>query len=129
MSYLNTLRLHFAGSFFSDPSTVNNHPGHYDNKAFDRSRHWRSGAGGSVDHGWWNPEGADLFKLRNVRVTSAVGADGLPLAAGGDPVLTLKFESRDGRSAAKMVDLDPDQQLVSMIFGLTVALADGQGRT
>jgi len=127
MSYLNTLRLHFAGRFFSDPSTVNNHPGHYNNALFDRARHWRRGLGGSVDHGWWNPEGANLFKLRNVKVTSAIGADGMPLAAGNDPVLGLAFVSRDGRSAAKMVDLDPDQQLVSMIYGLTVALTDSAG--
>lgn len=128
MSYLSTLRLHVAGRFFSDPSTVNNHPGHYDNAAFDRARYWRRGSGGSVNHGWWNPEGANRFRLLDVQVTSAVGADGVSLAPGGDPVLSLSLVSRDGRSAAKMVDLDPDQQLVSMIFGLTVALTDSAGR-
>lgn len=128
MSYINTSRLHFAGGFFSDPSTVNNDPAHYNNAVFDRSKLWLLQTANSAN-GWWNPEGANLFKLLNVVVTSAIGLDGLPLAAGSDPVLTLKLESRDGRSAAKMVDLDPDQQLVSMIFGLTVALVDELGRT
>ena len=29
MSYLDALRFHFFGDFFSDPSTINNHEAHY----------------------------------------------------------------------------------------------------
>jgi len=34
MSYLNPLRLHFAGRFQANPSTVNNDPQHFDNATF-----------------------------------------------------------------------------------------------
>ena len=34
MSYLNALRLHFAGRFQANLSTVNNGPGHFDNAIF-----------------------------------------------------------------------------------------------
>ena len=34
MSYLNALRLHFAGRFQANVSTVNNDPGHFDNAIF-----------------------------------------------------------------------------------------------
>jgi hypothetical protein len=37
MSYLNALRLHFAGQFQANPSTVNNDPGHFDNATFQPS--------------------------------------------------------------------------------------------
>jgi len=34
MSYLNPLRLHFAGQFQASVSTVNNDPVHFDNSRF-----------------------------------------------------------------------------------------------
>lgn len=37
MSYLNPLRLHFAGTFEAAVSTVNNDPVHYDNARFQPS--------------------------------------------------------------------------------------------
>src|SRR6185436_16740484 len=123
MSYLDLLRLHFAGKFFSNPSTVNNHPAHYDNASFDRTKHWKSGSGGSASHGWWNPEGANLFKFEDVKIRTAIYRDGNPASVNKDAVLALAVESR-GRNPGKMVDLDPDQQLVSMIFGLDIALVD-----
>ena len=48
MTYLGCPRLHFAGTFFADPSTVNNDPAHYDNATFDRTKAWDP----AVD-GWW----------------------------------------------------------------------------
>jgi hypothetical protein len=126
MSYLDALRFHFSGNFFSDPSTVNNHEAHYTNSAFDRNKHWKRGSGSSPEHGWWNPEGANSFKFQNVGITGAMLAGGTPAAA-GDAVLTCEFASR-GRPPGKMVDLDPDQQMVSMIFGLNLALVGPQGQ-
>jgi len=79
-------------------------------------------------NGWWNPEGANRFKLKNVRVTGAVGANGVVLRAESDGVLGMSVISVDGASTAKMVDLDPDQQLVSMIYGLTVVVTNGAGQ-
>ncbi len=117
MSYLSGMRLTFAGRFLADPSTINNDPGHYDNASFDRAVHWQPGG----DGGWWNPGGANRFSFTDVKVVGAVLADGSVAAA--DAVLGMRFESR-GRRAGKLVDLDPDQQLVSMIFGLRLQLFD-----
>jgi hypothetical protein len=114
MSYLNPLRVHFAGTFTAKPSTVNNLLQHYDNAQFAQHPEWQqTGPGG------WNPGGDHSFTL-DCPVTAAYYADGTPAAA-GDAVLTLRVSSR-GVPAAKLVDLDPDQQGVSMIFGLSVVI-------
>jgi hypothetical protein len=118
MSYLDLPRLHFAGTFFSDPSTVNNDPGNFDMDAFDRAVGWDPERGGS-----WNPDGRHAFRFEGVTVRSAVLDDTGPAA---DPVVGLRFVTR-GLVPAKLVDLDTDQQLVSEIFGLTLALVDAAG--
>lgn len=123
MSYLDSLRLHFSGRFQADVSTVNNHPAHYNNATFDRTIHWQSGAGGSPQHGWWHPEGTHRFRFTNVVIHKAMMADGSVANPATDPVYQLIVESR-GPRAAKMADLDPDQQMVSMIFGLQLALSN-----
>jgi hypothetical protein len=46
-----------------------------------------------------------------------------------DPILGCIVADSDGQVPAKLVDLDPEQQLVSEIWGLVVRIADGQGRT
>lgn len=122
MTYLDPPRLHFAGAFFSDPSTVNNDPAHYDTATFDRSSFWEQQTA-TAANGWWNPDGRHAFRFENVTVRSAVGPGGEPVT--GD-VVGLRFVTR-GLAPAKMVDLDTDQQLTSMIYGLTVALVDAAG--
>ncbi|OLT12827.1 hypothetical protein BJF78_23485 [Pseudonocardia sp. CNS-139] len=72
--------------------------------------------------GQWNPDGRHAFRLENVTVRSAVGENG-PAA---DPVVGLRLATR-GLVPAKLVDLDTDQQLVSEIFGLVLALVDAAG--
>jgi hypothetical protein len=123
VSYLSWPRLHFAGTFLSDPSTVNNDPRNVavaDTETFDRNAAWKPSRAS------WNPEGKHAFSFKNVTVRSALGADGAPVT--GDPVLglTLRTPTAAG-SAAKLVDLDVDQQMVSMIFGLQVTLRDTAG--
>jgi hypothetical protein len=127
MSYLDTTRLHFSGRFLANPSTVNNHPAHYDNDTFNRTVHWQPGQGSSAAHGWWNPEGPNLFRFEDVTITAAYYEDGEAAAAGADGIFDFHLESR-GINPAKIADLDPDQQLVSMIYGLDVALVDSVGR-
>jgi hypothetical protein len=124
MTYLGALRFHFAGRFLSDPSTVNNHPAHYDNETFDRSKHWQPGIGGSPNHGWWNPKGRNLFRFEGVTVRSATLADGRAAAA-SDPILGCRLETK--QPPGRMVDLDPDQQLTSMIFGVVLELVGSGG--
>ena len=126
MSYLSSLRVHFAGEFFSDPSTINNDPFHYETNNFDRSKLWLSQSESNEDdNGWWNPSGAHAFKITTAKVKSAFLSNG-NAAAAADKVLSLNVESLN-RMPAKLVDLDVDQQLVSTIFGLTVKLTDDDG--
>lgn len=134
MSYLSTPRLHFAGTYLADPSTVNNVAGNVagaDAAEPDAIAAFRGQAWVVTDQehpdatGLWNPNGSHAFSFRNVTVRSAVGADGEPVTA--DPVVGLTLAT-PGSPPAKLVDLDPDQQLASMIFGLGVTLRDGAGR-
>ncbi len=117
MSYLAPLRIHFAGRFQAAPSTVNNIPGNY--------LIAQSGRPQSV---LWNSRGNGDWRLIGCAVTSAFGPDGTQAAA-NDPVRGLLVADSDRQVAAKLVDLDPQQQLASKIWGLEVRLADANGRS
>ncbi|WP_156521422.1 hypothetical protein [Burkholderia sp. MSMB1589WGS] len=128
MSYLNPLRLHFSGRFQANVSTVNNDPGHFDNAAFKPNYQLlQSSPNGFPDNGWFNPTGDASWRLLDCKVTSAW----LPSGAvpSSDPILAYMIADSDGRVAAKLVDLDTEQQLVSEIWGLQVRITDGQGNT
>jgi hypothetical protein len=109
MSYLNLPRLHFAGKFQASPSTVNNDPLHFNNETFDPR------------DGWWNPNGDAVWRLIGCNVTAAwTGYD--EEAAPDDPVMNCLIGDSDRSAPAKIVDLDPEQQLVSEIWGLQVRI-------
>src|SRR5262245_40283707 len=122
MSYLAVPRLVFAGKFQADPSTVNNDPEHFDSADF-RSNYQLTGqpAGPYMTNGWWNPRGSGAWRLYDCRVTAVAYADGTwcddPQV---DPVVGLAVTGADARVEAKLVDLDPEQQMVSEIWGLQV---------
>jgi hypothetical protein len=123
MSYLDPLRLHFAGRFLAAPSTVNNDPAHFDNAMFlPRYRQYGPGA----TDGWWNPRGNADFRLIGCRVTAA-WSGGQPVTA--DPILECLVADSNTRVAAKLVDLDSEQQMVSEIWGLEVRIATAGGAT
>ncbi len=124
MSYLNPVRLHFSGKFLANVSTVNNDPGHFNNATF-QSSFQKLGQG--MTNGWFNPQGDASFRLLGCRVTSA-WADGAVVPE-DDTVLACGVADADSRVSAKLVDLDPEQQLVSQIWGLQVRLVDGNGTT
>ena len=126
MSYLAALRVHFAGRFQAAPSTVNNDVTHYDVATF-KKEYQRLQEPGSPN-GWWNPRGDADWRLIGCRVTGASHADGSPAGA-GDPVLKLLVADSDRQVTAKLVDLDPQQQLASVIWGLVVRICDDQGST
>ena len=102
MSYLNQLRLHFAGKFQAAPSTVNNDPTHYDNVNFKPEYQQEP----------WNPRGDAAWRLIGCRITAAWHADGKPADA-DDLILACLIADSDRQVAAKLVDLDTQQQLVS----------------
>ena len=124
MSYLHPVRLHFSGKFQANVSTVNNDPGHFNNATFQPAF---QELGNGSDNGWFNPQGDASFRLLGCQVMSAFSDNG-PVTA-GDLVLGCGVADADGRVSAKLADLDPEQQLVSQIWGLQVRLVDGSGAT
>ena len=126
MSYLNPLRLHFAGRFQASVSTVNNDPVHYDNQQFSPDYLKRQSP--TAMNGWWNPGGDATWRLIGCAVTSAWLADGQP-APPDDRISDALVADSDHRVAAKLVDLDSEQQLVSEIWGLEVGICDTAGHT
>jgi hypothetical protein len=128
MSYLNALRLHFAGRFQANVSTVNNDAGHFENATFKPEYQQMSGVNFLAQaNGWFNPEGDAAWRLLGCTVTSAFAPDGAVPAS--DPVLACIVADSDTQPPAKLCDLDPEQQLVSEIWGLQVRIADGKGNT
>lgn len=127
MSYLSqSLRLHFAGQFQATVSTVNNDVTHFNNATFQPNYQLRQDAAGM--NGWWNPAGDGVWRLLGCAITAAFMEDG-SAARATDPVLSCQIADSDDSAPAKIVDLDPQQQMVSTLFGLTVRIADGNGNT
>ena len=127
MSYLGATRLHFAGQFQANVSTVNNDAYHFNNAAFQAAWQHMQGKGMNPPNGWFNPQGDGAWRLLGCSVTSAHLPSGA--VAAGDPVLACIVADSDDQAPAKIVDLDPEQQLVSQIWGLTVRIADCGGNT
>ena len=123
MSYLDPPRLHFAGTFAATISTVNNDPTHFDNATFRPAYQKPQDASGL--NGWFNPRGDGDWRLMGCKVTSAVAQDGSPVT--DDPVLGCLVADSDRLPPAKIVDLDPEQQLVSTIWGLELRICDANG--
>jgi hypothetical protein len=126
MSYLSSVRLHFAGQFQANISTVNNDPGHFDNASFVPSYQQMQGPNFDPPNGWFNPAGDAAFRLLGCQVTSAWLPSG---QVTNDPVLGFLVADSDTKVCAKLVDLDSEQQLVSEIWGLQVRIADTNGNT
>jgi len=123
VSYLNRPRLHFAGRFEADVSTVNNDPANFDTARFVPGDDQRTT---DNSKGAWNPRGTGSWRLITCAVTAATYADGSAVAA-SDPVIGMAVAHNRDRVAPKIVDLDPQQQLVSMIWGLELRLVDRSG--
>jgi len=127
MSYLNPLRLHFAGKFQANVSTVNNDPGHFDNASFKSTYQLMQGPKFIPPNGWFNPQGDATWRFLGCTVTAAWTPEGA--VASPDPVLKCIVADSDTQAPAKLVDLDSEQQLVSEIWGLQVRIADSDGNT
>ncbi|HEX2078939.1 MAG TPA: hypothetical protein VHG08_14550 [Longimicrobium sp.] len=120
MSYLDLPRFHLFGTFCATPSTINNVIQNYNpDTPFIDSMGPEPGARG------WNPSGRALFKV-DVTVQTVTGADGKPVAS-GDALIGATLVSIPNPNHAKIVDLDPHQQNVSQVFGLTVQLIAADG--
>jgi hypothetical protein len=123
MSYLDTPRIHFAGEFQADVSTINNEVTLYDSATFKRDDQELTTDG---TKGGWNPEGTGIFRLIGCRVTGARLGDKAITTWEQDPVVGMALENADERVFGKLVDLDPQQQMVSQIWGMRLRLTDGE---
>lgn len=127
MSYFDAPRLHFSGSFRASPSTINNTPSNF---------------GGPPLDPLWNAKGSHDFQLlRGDEFTILPGASVQPctiktiLDASGatitnaaiDPLIGRFVISTNTPSNGKLVDLDPDQQQVSQIWGMQLGIGDPSG--
>jgi hypothetical protein len=122
MSYLGFPRLHFSGRFQADPSTVNNDPYHFDDAGFTPNDKL---PGAGATNGWWNPTGSGAWRLRDVTVRSVAYRDGTTCDdPNADPIVGMEINGARARVAGKLVDLDPEQQMVSEIWGLRILLGD-----
>ncbi|HKP13618.1 MAG TPA: hypothetical protein VJZ91_15970, partial [Blastocatellia bacterium] len=110
MSYLNLPRLCFAGKFSADPSTFNNTPQNYDPRV-------------TAPNPGWNPTGTGQWQFIGCTVQAVYYADGtVCTSAEQDPIIGAAFMGANQRQMAKIVDLDPEQQMVSQIWGQRVQL-------
>jgi hypothetical protein len=135
MSYLDLPRLHFSGLFFTGPSTINNITQNYTSSVvLENAQHQYD-----PNVAGWDPTGVAQWWLEECTVLSAVGSGAAPVA-GSDAVIGAAVETpspktpmSDGEGGfydiAKMVDLDPDQQGRSALFGVRIAvtLPNGAG--
>lgn len=127
MSYLHHVRLVFSGTFQADVSTVNNDVRHYDNATFESRFQELQDNQTGVENGWWNPTGSGAFRLLDCKVTAVHYADGTSTDnPKTDPVVGMRIGGSEDRVAGKIVDLDPQWQVASELWGLQVRLVDDQ---
>jgi hypothetical protein len=126
MSYLDRIRIVFFGDFQADVSTVNNDVRHFDSSTFEAR--FQELSQGPDQNGWWRPSGSSAYRLIRCQVRAVHYGDGevcmdpqLDCAAGA-----LVGGSRD-RVSGKIVDLDPQWQMSSQLWGVVVSLSDGAG--
>ncbi len=134
MSYLHVPRIYFGGLFFTNPATINNYDYSYDTDVELTKNHQYRTDGGQGGPGGWNPMGTARFYLENCRVLAGIGPDrthyGLGAGDTPDPLIGALVATPspttptapDGVShpIAKLVDLDPDQQARSEVYGMRV---------
>ena len=111
MSYLDLPRLCFSGKFQADVSTSNNDPGHFSPEL--------------VLNPWWNKMGSHFFQFDGCTIGSVTLKGGhCETTKTGDAIVTAPVISTNDPQVAKMVDLDPEQQMVSQVWGLQLCIGD-----
>lgn len=137
MSYLDLPRIHFGGLFFTNPDTTNNRIANYNPQV-----PLTDPQGAYLPVAGWNAVGVAQLWLAECSVLSVAEPAGtLVTDPASDPIVGAAVESPspstpkktpDGKGfydIAKMVDLDPQMQGRSAVYGLRiyVTLADGSG--
>jgi len=124
MSYLDIPNLYFSGRFFANPSTINNKLANYnpdvklipiDKVPFGVQSHWSDYTG----FPYVNPTGEGLFYFTDCFVRGGMDATGKEVTGTTHPaVWGAKVETL--MPPARMVDMDPDQQSITQIYGLQI---------
>jgi hypothetical protein len=117
MSYLDSPRIHFRGWFQADVSTINNDVRMFQNASFV-PEYQNMNVNGS-----WNPRGTAVFRILDCSITGGFLNGQALTTSRDDAVIGLTLQNSTDRAPGKLVDLDPQQQMVSMIFGMQVRLA------
>src|SRR5690349_9842195 len=117
MSYLDQPRINFAGQFQASPATINNTPNNYNPANYNAD----SLKPKNIEL-YWEPKGDSIFDLFKCQVTT-VDAPGVT----SDSILGTTVTALYTGAPPKLVDLDPMQQNVSEVWGLTVMLGDFSG--
>lgn len=112
MSYLSSLRLHFAGRFETDINILNNSLANV-----------RQAAEGTLSRFPSDGRGTGAWRLHQCRVTALWLADQRP-GAPTDPANKLWLTDSSRRVSAKLVDLDPQQQSSPILHGLDLQLQE-----
>lgn len=123
VSYLDSPRLHFAGWFQADVSTINNDVRFYQNASFVAEYQQLE------QNGSWNPEGTGVFRFLDCIVTGGFLNGRQVTTDADDPVISMTVQNAADRAPGKLVDLDPQQQMVSQIWGMQVRLVDSGTKT
>jgi len=111
--YLSLPRLHFSGTFLATPSTVNNEVLNFGPRPVN------DGNSG------FNPQGNGKWDIPQASVTAVHYIDGTSTISSSDDSLVGAIVKGTNRPTyAKIVDLDPEQQLVSEIWGFQLQVGD-----
>src|SRR6476469_1189116 len=123
MSYLDSPRIHLRGWFQADVSTINNDVRMFQNDSFVPEYQQLN------TNGSWNPKGTAVFRILDCSVTGGF-LNGRALSTPqDDAIIGLTLQNATDRTPGKLVDLDPQQQMVSMIFGMQVRVAGPHAET
>jgi hypothetical protein len=126
MSYLDQTRIVFFGDFQADVSTVNNDVRHFDSSTFQKR--FQELTNGPDQNGWWRPMGSNAYRLINCRVRSVHYGDGSSCTDSSiDSAADALIGGSSDRVAGKIVDLDPQWQMASQVWGLCINLLDSHG--
>lgn len=117
MSYLDSPRIHFRGWFQADVSTINNDVRFFQNESFVPEYQQLDPTGS------WNPQGTAVFRILDCSITGGFLNGRSVTTLQDDAVIGLTLQNSIDRAPGKLVDLDPQQQMVSMIFGMSIRLA------
>ncbi|RKG62478.1 hypothetical protein D7X30_04105 [Corallococcus sp. AB011P] len=117
MSYLDTPRINFSGSFQASPATINNTPNNYNPANYNED----SLKPNNIEL-YWEPKGDSIFDLLDCKVTTVE----LP-GGGSDSLMGAGVSCLYMGSPPKLVDLDPMQQNGSEIWGFNVIIGDISG--